>query len=300
VGPGRWSGRGLAIAAAIAAAACGLAPPEEPPPPDTHPSPPTSTPTPTPTPDPGAAPAVPPAGWRLVWSDEFDGSGLDPTRWIASEGERRDAYNTPDAITVGDGLLTVTTSTEDGRHETGFLGTQYLFRAKFGYFEARIRFEDAPGSWCAFWLHADTNGQPVGDPANAGVEIDVVEHRFTDQGGWTELPDLVALTLNWDGYGKDKKTKQQVVPLADGAPVQGAWHTYGVTWSPSGYTFYVDASPLWTVAGPVSEIPESLQLTCEVQDASWAGDVPPGGYGPRALSTTRMQVDWVRVWQAPP
>jgi hypothetical protein len=38
-------------------------------------------------------------------------------------------------------------------------------------------------------------------------------------------------------------------------------------------------------------------LTCEVADASWAGYVPAGGYGSRATSTTKMDVDWVRVWQ---
>jgi beta-glucanase (GH16 family) len=122
----------------------------------------------------------------------------------------------------------------------------------------------------------------------------------TDQGGWTELADMVALTLNWDGYGAHKKTIQQVVPIAGSAPVQGAWHTYGVVWSADGYTFYVDAVPLWTVDGPVSERPQSLQLTCEVDDESWAGDIPPDGYGPRGESTTFMQVDWVRVWQAGP
>jgi beta-glucanase (GH16 family) len=286
--------RTVAVAAALALAlACGLAPPEQPAASESPPPPP------PPPQSPGAAPPVPPAGYRLVWADEFDGNGLDPTRWTADTGKRRDAYDTPDAVTVADGLLTVTTSTEGGRHETGFLGTGALFQAERGYFEARIRFSDAPGSWCAFWLNADTNGKPIGDPAHAGVEIDVVEHRVTDQGGW-QLADHVALTLNWDGYGKAKKTNQKVTQLAGGAPVQDAWHTYGVVWTETGYTFYVDAAPLWSASGPVSARPESLYLTCEVDDGSWAGSIPAGGYGPRAESTTRMQVDWVRVWQAPP
>ena len=284
----------VAVAAALALGACGLAPPEEPAA--------TTTPPPPPPPPqaPGAVPPVPPAGYRLVWADEFDGSSLDPTRWTADAGRRRDALDTPDAVSVGGGLLRITTSTEGGRHETGFVGTDGLFQAERGYFEARIRFSDAPGSWCAFWLNADTNGKPVGDPEHAGVEIDVAEHRVTDQSGWTALADMVALTLNWDGYGKDKKTNQLVTPIAGGAPVQGAWHTYGVLWTATGYAFYVDAVQLWTVDGPVSQRPEALYLTCEVDDGSWAGDVPAGGYGPRSGSTTGMDVDWVRVWQAPP
>jgi beta-glucanase (GH16 family) len=110
---------------------------------------------------------------------------------------------------------------------------------------------------------------------------------------------MVAMNLNWDGYGADMKNEQRVTALPGNAPIQGDWHTYGVLWTASAYTFYVDGAELWSASGPISRRPEAIQLTCEVQDQSWAGNVPPGGYGPRAASTTGMQVDWVRVWQAP-
>ena len=138
------------------------------------------------------------------------------------------------------------------------------------------------------------------DASQAGVEIDVVEHRATDQGGWDALRDMVAMNLNWDGYGADKKTEQRVTALPDGSPVQGEWHRYGVLWTATGYTFYVDDAPLWRVAGPVSNTPQDLRLTCEVADGSWAGYVPKGGYGTRTTSTARMEVDWVRAFQPPP
>lgn len=260
---------------------CGLQPPEEP----------------------GAAGAqqqLPPSGYRLAWSDEFDGTALDTSRWNALSGVRRDALMTPDAVRVANGTATFVTYTEGGRHRTAFLTTEGRYLATFGYFEARIRFQGAPGEWCAFWLNSPTNGVPLGDPARAGVEIDVVEHRVTDQGGWTALADMVAMNLNWDGYGADRKNAQRVVALPDGGKVQGVWRVFGVLWSPSGYTFYVDGRPLWTVTEAISARPEAIHLTCEVQDESWAGVVPRGGYGSRTSSTTGMQVDWVRVWQTAP
>lgn len=110
---------------------------------------------------------------------------------------------------------------------------------------------------------------------------------------------MVALNVNWDGYGPEKKTAQLVTHLADGAKVQGEWHTYSVLWTPTGYVYYVDGRQLWTPDAPVSQIPEDLRLTCEVSDGDWAGFVPRGGYGTPATSTTRMDVDWVRVWQLP-
>jgi beta-glucanase (GH16 family) len=245
--------------------------------------------------------ALPPPGYVEVWHDEFDGAGLSQGSWTARSERRRDALSTPDAVAVADGLLTLTTYTgPDGVHRTGFVSTQGKFSALYGYFEARIRFQDAPGSWCAFWLNSPTNGVPLGDPGKAGVEIDVVEHRVTDQGGWDALRDMVAINLNWDGYGADQKNLDHVTALPGDAKVQGEWHTYGVLWTESGYTFYVDGAPLWSPNVAVSHVNEDVYLTCEVLDASWAGNVPPAGYGSKTASTTRMDVDWVRAWQRSP
>jgi beta-glucanase (GH16 family) len=247
---------------------------------------------------PPPAQALPPPGYQLVWQDDFEGTSLDASRWAPLGGPRRDAIMTPDAVSVANGLLTLTTTTDAGVHHTGFVTTEGLFAARYGYFEARIRFHDAPGAWCAFWISA-ASVDNVGDPQHYGTEIDVVEHRVTDQGGWTELAEMVALNVNWDGYGPDKKTAQLVTHLADGSKVQGEWHTYSVLWTATGYVYYVDGRELWRPDAPVSQIAEDLRLTCEVSDGDWAGFVPPGGYGTPATSATRMDVDWVRVWQLP-
>jgi beta-glucanase (GH16 family) len=283
-------GRAVLIAPVVLAAACGLTPPPEPPrqretppptevPPDTNPD------------------ALPPPGYRLAWQDEFDGNALGDS-WTALSARRLDAIATPDAVTVHDGLLTLTTYTDaSGRHHTGFIGTQGIVELTYGYFEARIRFNDSPGGWCAFWIDSPTNGKPMGDPGKAGVEIDVVEHRATDDGGWTALRDMVALNLNWDRTESSRQNVQVVLSLPGNAPIQGAWHVYGVLWTETGHTFYIDDLPVWTTDAAISHRSEYLQLTCEVADASWAGYVPAGGYGSRATSTTKMEVDWVRVWQ---
>lgn len=275
----------------LACAGCGLEAPEEPgeeAPPDPEQAAP-ADPTPR---------DLPPPGYALVFEEEFLGDALDPARWNALDEPRRDARSTPDAVEVGGGVLTVTTFTEAGVHKTGFLTSEGKVEARYGFFEARIRFNASPGGWCAFWLAAPTIGTPLGDPGRAGVEIDVVEHRATDAGGWDALADMVALNLNWDGYDENKKNVQRVLALPNGAPVQGEWHTYAVLWTETGYTFYVDDMALWTTAAALSHRPQDLRLTCEVEDASWAGFVPDGGYGSRAASVTRMEVDWVRVWQA--
>jgi beta-glucanase (GH16 family) len=233
----------------------------------------------------------------LVWSDEFDGGAVDGSRWTAESGPRRDYIMTPGAARVENGVLTIRTYTDGGTHRSAFLTTEGLYGMRTGLLEARIRFHDAPGEWCSLWLFSPTNGTPLGDPADAGVEIDVVEHRVTDQGGWTALANLAAMNLNWDGYGANMQNRQKVIGLPDGAALQGEWHTYGVLWTDKGYTFYIDGIPLWTPTDAISNVAESIQLTCEVADHTWAGNIPPGGYGTLDTSTTGMDVDWVRVWQ---
>jgi len=242
-------------------------------------------------------PAPPRSGYRLVWREEFDGAALDSSRWTVYAGPRRDARNTADALSLADGLLTITTYTEDGTPWTGFLDTAGKGQWTYGWFEARVRFESSPGEWGAFWMTAPGMGVPVGDPASGGAEIDVVEHRATDTAG-ADISNGYVANVHWDGYGPDHKHAGGAgAPPAGAAPLQGGWHTYALEWTPAHYAFFLDGVRQWETWSGVSHRPEFIRLTCEVQDGSWAGRIPAGGYGARGASGTRMAVDYVRVWQ---
>ena len=251
--------------------------------------------------EPTIAPAAAPLpGYVLAWHDEFDGSALDTTRWTIHAGPRRGAVNTPRAVAVSRGVLTITTFTEGDTHYTGFIDTARHYLTRYGWFEARIRFASAPGEWGAFWLQTPTMGQPIGDPGIAGAEIDVVEHRATDTAG-TDIRDTYSINLHWDGYGADHKHAGGSGAPPAGAPsLQGGWHTYSLHWTPEGYRFLLDGVEQWATSEGLSHRPEFIRVTCEVEDGAWAGRVPTRGYGSLQRSTTRMQVDWVRVWQAAP
>ena len=84
--------------------------------------------------------AEPPPGYELKWADEFDGTQLDATKWkVWLNGVRRDAINTPDAVSVADGTLTIPTLTESGKHYKGMVTTQGSVATPFGYFERRTQ-----------------------------------------------------------------------------------------------------------------------------------------------------------------
>ena len=242
-----------------------------------------------------SGPPVP--GYRLAWQDGFDGDALDTSAWTVQNAARRDATNTAAAVSVAGGVLTLSTYTDGGRHYTGFVDTAGKYEPVFGYLEARIRFDSTSGEWGAFWLQSPTMGNPVGNPAVAGTEIDIVEHRARDGSG-SDVGNSFVMNLHWDGYGASHQTAGGTGRPTDGAaPLQGNWHVYGLRWTADQYVFYLDGIEQWRSTAGVSKRGEYLRLTCEVLDKGWAGLIPSRGYGTRETSTTRMVVDWVRVWQ---
>ena len=47
----------------------------------------------------------------------------------------------------------------------------------------------------------------------------------------------------------------------------------------------------------ISHRPHFIYLTSEVKDKGWAGNIPKAGYGSFKKSTSRLEVDWVRIWK---
>ena len=243
---------------------------------------------------------VPTNGWTLVWHDEFDGTALDTTKWgYWLTGVRRDATNTPSAVAVGGGNLTISTYTSGGTHYTGMVSTSATYLPAYGYMEARIDYNGSPGMWSAFWLQSPTMGATIGDPWGSGTEMDVCEHRKVDSAS-ADISNKIVGNIHWDGYGASHKSTgydSGSLGLASG------FHLYGMEWTPTTQRFYIDGVLKWTVnnatASPVSERSQFLIFSSEVDDTSttWAGPIPAAGYGTLATTTTNITVDYVRVYQ---
>jgi beta-glucanase (GH16 family) len=234
-------------------------------------------------PDPPTGQQVPPAGYTLEWSDEFSGTEMDPEKWAhRSLGPRRDGVNTADAVSMtGVGQIALTTSQVGSEYHTGMIGTQNKFEATFGYWEARIRLQDEVGHWSAFWLQSPTIGNPIGDPATAGAEIDVVEYH-------SQWGDTAQFAYHWDGYGSDHKSRNQ---SSSSAGLAEGFHTFGVLWTADEYIFYIDGIEKWRSSDAVSHRPQYAILSLEV--GTWAGVIQ------NATLPDGIEVDYVR-WYSPP
>ncbi len=217
--------------------------------------------------------------YKLVWAGEFDGKVLNKDKWsYRLLGPRGGATLVADCVSLdGKGHLVITTRRNGNKIETGMIGTEGKFEAKFGYFEARIKFQTEPGHWSAFWLQSPTMSN-VGDPKNNGVEIDIVEYFKTDK-------DAMFSNIHRDGYGQEHKkigSRHTNTALAKG------WHVVGMECTADGYHFFLDGEQVWHTATAVSHVNEYIILSLEVGE--WAGDIA------KAMLPDSVMFDYVRVY----
>ena len=182
--------------------------------------------------------------WRLVWSDEFDYTGLpDSSRWSYDVGghgwgngeEQFYTRERTQNARVEDGVLTIEARREykEGRPYTSArLVTKGKGDWTYGRFEVRARLPSGRGTWPAIWMLASHNtyGQNYW-PDNG--EIDIMEHVGYD-------PDVVHATIHTLAFNHTMGTQrgaQLRVPKA-----REAFHTYSVEWTPEEIRGYVDTT----------------------------------------------------------
>lgn len=241
--------------------------------------------------------AAPPAGYSLVWEDQFDGAALDMAKWnqYTGMGSTPDVYYTPEAVSVAGGALTLNTYTEGGTHYSGWINTENKYQPQYGYIEARINFGAPEKLNAGFWLMNPLANQ-YGDPWNHGLEMDVAEHGKLDWLG-NDVSNMASSNINWGQYGEDWDNHPSLGSGPRGSGLASGYHTYAVEWTPTGQKYYIDGQFLWQVndtsLSPVSRRDEFMILS----------NHPAGGaydYGTKTTSTAKTMVDYVRVYQQSP
>ncbi len=240
--------------------------------------------------------AAPPAGYYLVWSDEFNAVSLDAIRWdYWLPGNRRDAVNVTNAVSLNGSNLVITTYSLGGANYSAFIATDKTFRSRYGYWESRIKWSDSNGMWSAFWMQSPTMGADRNDPQVSGSEIDFTEHRLVDA-ATNDIAGQVQMNIHWNGYGSAAKSSGSGNV---GSGLAGGFHTYGFLWTTNSYSFQIDGSPVYHGgSAPVSHSTGWVALSSEVDDTStkWAGFIPAGGYGDLDTSAAKLTVDYVRYY----
>jgi beta-glucanase (GH16 family) len=205
--------------------------------------------------------ATPPPGstWKLAWSDDFDGSTIDTTKWIywLNGRKRRNAVNVASNTFVRDGNLTVRISNAGGKLTAGGLESRMGFG--YGYFEVRAK---VLGGWAAFWLQSP-GVDGVGHPAQYGTEMDIEEAC---------CPGAVQHAVHWNGYGPAHVYETHGIEDAIVADQKG-WNVYGLEWTDEAYKFWVNGKLTWTFTTAISERKdEVIRLTQETNGDACGGE----------------------------
>lgn len=244
-----------------------------------------------------------PAGYRLVWSDEFDGpSGAlpDASKWAYDTGMNQQGwhnheqqyYSGPRAENAAQrgGKLVITARKEDlssrpdwgGQH---YSSTRLITKGKaewtYGYFEIRARLPCGKGTWPAVWMLGSQGDWP------ASGELDILEHMG-------QKPEWVFSTVHTSsGHGGHGVGDGRVLKTAC-----GRFHDYQMLWTPREIRFGVDgqvhaAYPnlgQGAAQWPFDQ-PQFLILNLAI-----GGDL--GGPIDDRIFPVRYEVEHVRVYQA--
>jgi beta-glucanase (GH16 family) len=290
---------------------------------------------PTPPPEPPPAAGCPPSdapgpiagqGYSQVWGDCFN--VLDRATWCPREWWEPNPPAGSQFVANGELHLqrTRANSFRNTTVSTGWCGQAYPKRFKFGYFEARMKFDTVRGNGPAFWmtssrhqLHAmspdcnfpaypdcqtDTpwnenvpnpycqrNGLPLAECY--GSELDVFEGYGDIQYGGSRMDDWWSGTLHRNTssfYGVPNTTRG----LNDGTGLElEQYHTYSARWTPNQVCYFLDNVQKGCL-NTFDSTNQPMYLLLYNWNTVWESENMPNSTTPNVLD---VAVDWVRVWQ---
>lgn len=235
----------------------------------------------------------PPTGWTLAWSDEFNGTALDTSKWNIEVngnggGNNELQYYTArqENIRVTGGELVIEARREaymGKQYTSGRITTQNKASWQFGRIESRMKIPTGKGTWPAFWMLGNSISS-VGWPASG--EIDIMEHINSEA--------VVHGTIHWS----DQNNVYANYGGPSGSLDYSQYHVYAVEWDTSAIRWYVDGNKYHEV-----NIAGGINGTSEFQSPFFllfnlaVGGNWPGSPDGSTVFPNRMQVDYVRVYR---
>ncbi|MCV2484517.1 family 16 glycosylhydrolase [Flavobacterium sp. SH_e] len=245
----------------------------------------------------------------LVWSDEFNGTTVDLTKWQSISGNgcpslcgfgnaEAQRYDPNQATIVKEGAnsyLNIQAKYEpnasfpDQPYASSKLTTEGKYSLKYGRIEARMKLSNGQGAWPAFWM------LPVNGNWPYTGEIDIMEAKHRN-------PQSVDGTIHYDGNGYHFTGRSYSSPT----DLSSDFHVYAVEWGPNIIKWFVDdvlfhtATPNTTVNGgwPFNDSQFYIILNLAVGSAGTPYTSVNGAGVPPVPSDfpAKLQVDYVRVY----
>ena len=232
-----------------------------------------------------AEPELPVQGYQLVWSDEFDGSTLDTSKWEFRTDDRMWSRQLPGNVSVKNGHLILAVKNEEAgaMHHTG-AGIISKKAFLYGYYEARIKVPPGAGWHTSFWMMKH-DGKGGTGPAKTTQELDACENDSVN-------PLSYGVNVHRWNPPPHKSFGHRSIPSSD---LSKEFHVFGCEFTPKTVTYFLDGKPVQNV--PVTGFPHGEQNIWLTTIASWLG-------GTKAVDDTLLpsaaEFDYVRYYEKVP
>lgn len=187
--------------------------------------------------------SAPYGNMNIVWSDEFNGSEINPNIWTYDIGGSGWGNNELEYYTsrtnnayVANGFLHIVGRKESfggSSYTSARMKSQGLFSFTYGRLEWRAQLPYGVGLWPALWM-LGTNISSIGWPSCG--ELDVLENTGTNS-------FMAQSSIHYGGDGTG------VYNFFDGGAVTN-FHTYTLDWTTNALFFYVDGHLFESQTGP--------------------------------------------------
>ncbi|HEX6293484.1 MAG TPA: carbohydrate-binding protein [Herpetosiphonaceae bacterium] len=241
-------------------------------------------------------PASAQTSWQLVWSDEFNGTSVDPANWTFETGghgwgnNELQYYTNGSNASVSGGVLTITANRVSSGYSCWYGTCQYTSTRmntkgkrefQYGRIEARMALPMGKGIWPAFWmLGANFPSTPW---PNSG-EIDIMEHVNNE--------NVTHGTIHWDSNGYASYGGPS------GAVNVTTYHTYAIEWDSSAIRWFLDGTKFWeaNILNNINSTEEFHKPFFMILNLAVGGNWP-GSPDSTTVFPARVMVDYVRVYK---
>jgi beta-glucanase (GH16 family) len=171
---------------------------------------------------------------------------------------------------------------------------------QYGYFEARMKWSAGHGAWPGFWLysyrHATNPAWPSVNPICSQLG-ELVSHCYAGEldafEGQGSEPQAFYGTIHRNSCGcygvGDQQNGNNWQPA--GVDLTAGFHTYGMLWTPTQVSWYLDGRLLMS-ATPYDSLNQPMFVLLQMWTGGWTYD--PDSTTPGSIET---QVDYVQIWQ---
>jgi beta-glucanase (GH16 family) len=242
--------------------------------------------------------------WQLVFSDEFNDTQMDTTKWTVENNIKKrvdvSLYANNEQVEERDGNAFIyyrKSSLHDSAYFAGRFNSKGKFAPTYGYLETRMHLIKPNGCQTAFWMMPNGEGSTAPNgvkdgTANDGAEIDIVEGN--------KMKEAYSTGLHWDGYSKPEHK-------ANGAMIKAPklhteeYHVFGFEWTPTFLKFYYDGNLVRTIDKPtlIPHVAHYIYFSGSCfGESDWVtGDVRKNEFIQKR-NTDKAYIDYVRVYKA--